>query len=359
MTKATRSLIISLFIVFPFGQLTRIPGFPLGVNLYLHDIIITLIFFFWLLTRPKINSTLAKPLFYFLVTATISLLLAFFKFPFNHILLSSLYLIRFAIYSTLIFILKDKKLKLPIKKLLIFSSLSLAIFGLLQYLLLPDTRFLSASHWDDHYYRVISTFFDPAYVGVILVLGIILTFFTKTTPWLYPFLLTPLLLTYSRSSYLALLLSLLAYVIFMKKLKLLLLGILFVIILPFLPRPGGDGVKLERVFSIKQRIDNYQDSLVIIKDHPVFGVGFNTLRYYQNQPLSHAGAGLDSSLLFVLATTGILGFLAYLNLLNHIYKTSLLIKISLIVLLTHSLFQNSLFYPWILIWFFSLVGSEL
>ena len=145
----------------------------------------------------------------------------------------------------------------------------------------------------------------------------------------------------------------------MKKLKLLLLGILFVIILPFLPRPGGDGVKLERVFSIKQRIDNYQDSLVIIKDHPVFGVGFNTLRYYQNQPLSHAGAGLDSSLLFVLATTGILGFLAYLNLLNHIYKTSLLIKISLIVLLTHSLFQNSLFYPWILIWFFSLVGSEL
>ncbi|MFH1280982.1 MAG: O-antigen ligase family protein, partial [Candidatus Beckwithbacteria bacterium] len=248
---------------------------------------------------------------------------------------------------------------LPLKKLLILSSLILAIFGILQYLIYPDILFLASNQWDNHYYRVIATFFDPSFVGLILLLGLILTFFTKSSPWLYPIYLTPLLLTYSRSTYLALLISLFSYTLYKCKFKILLIGLVFISLLPFLPRPGGEGVKLERMFSIEQRLDNYQHALTIIKENPLFGVGFNTLRFYQNQPLSHAGAGLDSSLLFVFATTGLIGFVAYLNLLKSIYNNSLLIKISLIALLTHSLFQNSLFYPWVLIWFFSLVGSEL
>ncbi|MEA3355366.1 MAG: O-antigen ligase family protein [Patescibacteria group bacterium] len=337
---------------------TKIPNLPPTVNLYLHDLIIILVLALYFLTKPKIKLNLLKPFIAFLLVCFISLFFAIRNFSLIQILTSSLYLLRFTVYGCLIFILKDKRFKLPIKKLLIFSSLVLAIFGIAQYLIYPDIHFLASNQWDNHYYRVIATFFDPSFVGMILLLGMILTFFTKSSPWLYPIYLIPLLLTYSRSTYLALLISLLSYTIFKRKLKFLIIGLLFILILPILPRPGGEGVKLERVFSIKQRLYNYQDSFVIIKQNPILGVGFNTLRYYKNQPLSHAGAGLDSSLLFVFATTGIIGFAAYLNLLKSIYKHSLLIKISLIALLTHSLFQNSLFYPWVLIWLFSLVASE-
>ena len=352
-----------MFFVFPFGQLTKIPGLPETINLYLHDIIISLSFTLYLFSLTKESpllrkSLLIKSLLYFIFTGFVSLVFAFIKFPYHQVIISSLYLLRFTIYSSLIFILKDKKINLPVKKLLIFSSLTLAIFGLIQYLKFPDTRFLSSNHWDDHYYRIISTFFDPSYVGIILLLGLILAFFTKAPLWLYPLYLLPLLLTYSRSTYFALLTSLAGYAFIKRKIKIILFGLIFISLLPFLPRPGGEGVKLERVFSIKQRLDNYQESLTIIKKNPVFGVGFNTLRYYQENPLSHAGAGLDSSLLFVFATTGVIGFTAYLNLLKNIYQQSLLIKVSLVALLTHSLFQNSLFYPWVMIWFFSLIGSE-
>ena len=128
-------------------------------------------------------------------------------------------------------------------------------------------------------------------------------------------------------------------------------------LLPFLPRPGGEGVKLERVFSLNQRFANYREGLQLIKLSPVFGLGFNTMRYYRNDFVSHAAAGLDSSLLFVLATTGIIGLLTYLNLLKSLWQTSLLVKLSLSAVLVHSLFQNSFFYPLIMIWLWSIVDG--
>ncbi len=357
MKKIIKTLIICLFIIFPFGQLTKIPGLPPTVNLYMHDLIISCIFIIWLILKPKLKSKLIKPLSYFLLAGLISLFFATLKFPLFEVFISSLYLIRFAVYSSLIFILKD--IKLPIKKLLLFSALILAIFGVAQYIFLPDTRFLIFSNWDDHYYRVIATFGDPSFVGIILVLAIILNFLTNSSIWLYPFYLIPLFLTYSRSSYLSLLSVIVFLSIYKKKLKLLFLGLIFVLFLPFLPRQsGGAGVKLERVFSIKQRLDNYTHSLAIIKKQPIFGIGFNSLRFYQNQPISHSGAGLDSSLLFVLATTGVVGLLTYLNLLKSFYQQSIIIKASLIALLIHSLFQNSLFYSWVMLWLFSLMSTE-
>ncbi|SRR5260221_1906352 len=43
-------------------------------------------------------------------------------------------------------------------------------FGILQYLFVPDTRMLFFLGWDDHYYRLISTLFDPGFTGIILVM---------------------------------------------------------------------------------------------------------------------------------------------------------------------------------------------
>ncbi|MEA3355199.1 MAG: hypothetical protein U9Q63_01805, partial [Patescibacteria group bacterium] len=61
MIKIIRLLLISLFFIFPFGQLTKIPNLPPTVNLYLHDLIIILVLALYFLTKPKIKLNLLKP----------------------------------------------------------------------------------------------------------------------------------------------------------------------------------------------------------------------------------------------------------------------------------------------------------
>lgn len=341
--KLTKILIYLLFFILPFGQLERLPGMPL----YLHDLVILLL----IILNFKFLK-LPRPIWLFVSACLLSLIINIFRFSFPELLFSSLYLIRWLAYACLLPLFR--RLKLDLKPWLKYLCLALAVLGLLQYLVIPDTRFLASLNWDDHYYRLISTVFDPNFLGLIFVLGLIL-FNLQILPSLI--LLIALLLTYSRSSYLSLLAVILAYVILKKKFKFLLLILVF-IFLPFLPRPGGEGVKLERVFSINQRLANYREGLQLIKVSPVFGLGFNTLRFIRRDFTSHAAAGLDSSLLFVLATTGIVGLLAYLNLLKSLWPTSLLVKLSLVAVLVHSFFQNSLFYPLIMIWLWTVVSLD-
>lgn len=322
-----------LFLSMAFGQLERLGP------VYLHDLILAVIL---LVNRPKIS----RPVLYFALAGFVSLILSGFK-PGGE------YLVRFLAYSLLLGLKAERRY-------LLFFSGAIASLGWLQYLLLPDTRFLLALNWDDHYYRLISTLFDPNFTGIILVLGLVLTYFSYPRSWrLYLLHLSALLLTYSRSSYLALLAAALFLALIKKKLKLFLLGFSALsLVLLALPRPGGEGVKLERVFSIEQRFDSYREGVSLWLKSPIFGLGFNTLRYYRSDPISHAAAGLDSSLLFVLVTTGAVGLLAYLNLLKFLWQKSLLLRVSLIALLVHSLFVNSLFYAFTLIWLFSLASSR-
>lgn len=338
--KLTKILIYLLFLILPFGQLERLPGLPV----YLHDLVILLLIILNFKFLP-----LSRPAVWFLASAGLSLIIALFKLPLNQVVISSLYLVRWLTYACLLPIYQHNKLNL--KPLLKYLCLALAVLGILQYLFIPDTRFLASLNWDDHYYRLISTVFDPNFLGLIFVLGLIL-FNLQILPSLI--LLIALLLTYSRSSYLSLVAVIFFLVVFKKKFKYLWLILIFAL-LPVLPRPGGEGVKLERWFSVEQRLANYRESLQLIKVSPVFGLGFNTLRYYRNDLISHAAAGLDSSLLFVLATTGFIGLLTYLNWLKSLWQTSLLVKLSLVAILVHSLFQNSLFYPLIMIWLWSIV----
>ncbi|GAI81903.1 unnamed protein product, partial [marine sediment metagenome] len=138
--------------------------------------------------------------------------------------------------------------------------------------------------------------------------------------------------------------------------------------------PGGEGVRLERTATIQSRFGSWQQALIIFRDHPLLGVGFNTYRYAQRNygfldqekwQTSHAEAGVDSSLLFVLATTGIIGFLVYSWLGSSVIRLSLSVvnaKIGLVVLASvaalvcHSFFLNSLFYSWILAWLGIILG---
>jgi O-antigen ligase len=179
-------------------------------------------------------------------------------------------------------------------------------------------------------------------------------------------------LTYSRSGYLAFISSFGYLSIIRRSPKLVVLAVIAILVtILILPRsPGGEGVKLERTSSIEARIKNWKNSFQIFRDHPVIGVGFNTYRYSQNKYgfldketwlKSHAGAGADSSLLFVAATTGIMGLAAYLVWIKNLWKqakSNHLAKATLVALFVHSIFLNSAFYPFILFWTFVVLSSK-
>ena len=72
--------------------------------------------------------------------------------------------------------------------------------------------------------------------------------------------------------------------------------------------------------SAKLRFVSWERTFTIAKDHLLLGVGFNNFRSTQedygffdyNIPEGgRAGAGSDSSLLLILATTGLIGFVLY------------------------------------------------
>jgi hypothetical protein len=381
MNQLIKLLILSLFFLFPFGQLTRLPWFGPEVNIYLHDLIIGLVLILWLVKKKfsfskKDWPILTQPILQFALLAFISLVWASPHYSFRQVIISSLYLLRWLSYAGLYFVLSDKNNRFLSRSNLvsglIFSSSLLAGFGLIQYFFLPDTRFLKYSGWDDHYFRLISTLIDPAFTGIILVLGLVLISLTRRRQKsFYPLFglhFISLLLTYSRSSYLALFTAGLVLAWQKHRLKpFLVLFCLALVLMLSLPRPGGEGVKLERLYSVNQRLENWGEAWTIIKQHPSLGIGFNALRYYRENlsptsgdwQTSHAASGFDSSLLFVFVTTGLFGLVFYLSLLSQtwfFYPHP--VKLSLAALLAHSLFNNSLFYSWVMLWFWILLAAE-
>jgi O-antigen ligase len=178
--------------------------------------------------------------------------------------------------------------------------------------------------------------------------------------------------TYSRAGYLALASGLFTIFLLKKNLRLFFILIMtFALLVIFLPRPGGEGVKLERTASIVLRMEDYRDTLTIFDKAPLFGVGYNNMciaraKYLDQVNLnSHACSGSASSLLLVLATTGILGFLIFANLVRKLVADltkntyGLTFLSCLVALLVHSLFINSLFYPWVLGWMGILLSISL
>ena len=312
----------------------------------MHDILVLLALIFYLPKVKSFSSPYTRPILAFIAIAALSLIFSF--RPLNQIIVGSLYLWRWLAYALIYFVARQAKL--PLRRYLIITGLIVAITGLIQYFLFPDTRFLYNLGWDEHYYRLIGTFFDPNFTGIFLVLTLILL-------WPSPVSIVPfvaLLLTYSRSSYLAFLV-IIVFHLRRRKLLLLVACSLWLVALLSLPRPGGEGVKLERLFSITNRLDSMQQGLRLFTQHPVFGVGFNLLRYQQNNLVSHSGAGIDNSFIFLLATTGLPGLLAYLWLLKRQLKSN---AYFLVPILVHSLFNNTLFYAPVMLWLWLLLASD-
>ena len=372
--KTVSKIIVFLYLViFPFGQLLRFDLSLLSQSITIQPVdLITGIAFVYLLYKKIYKPVFYKYLKGFFIYLTFSLLVSLVIFKFKTGFLGTFYLIRLLFYSSFFLLIYDlvknnKKLKSIIYDSLIVILVFVGIFGWIQYFLYPDLRSFLIWGWDDHLFRLAGTFLDPGFTSIFLVFGFLLSLDkylrtkNKYLLLLLVFFFMTLGFTYSRAGYLALLAGISAILVIKKRFKWFIILVLALVLMVFLlPRPSSEGVKLERAFSIVLRLKNYKETLIIWKNSPLFGVGYNNLCFVRNKfiadvsNLSHSCSGSDSSILTLLATTGILGLILFIEFIKEVIKsidyksfgTAFLVCTT--ALFIHSLFVNSLFYAWVM-----------
>ena len=380
----------------PLGVVFRITPIQ-NVSFYLHDILAGLIFmlvlFEFTVRRKKIRE---KKLFImislFLLVGFISLLINMRHLTFQTFLISFAYSLRYAAYASIIFAFQflNKEFKESINIKLIAAGVIFTAVGFIQYFYYPNLRNLYYLGWDEHLYRLFSTSLDPNFAGAFFVLFILLLtenvirglknranliFFSIL--WIST--LIAILLTYSRSAFIMLVISMVVLLSIHKMYRvLLLLVVLFLSLLFIFSNRNIEGLNPLRIASVEARVDSAREALEIFSKNPIIGVGFNAYRYAQvrygfrteqGSAVSNADAGTDNSYLFVLATTGIVGFLIFLDFWINIIKVIIrnlhlgvygkVALASIGGILVNALFINSIFYPTIMAWIFILIGLTL
>lgn len=339
------------------GQLVRLPVGQGAITLLDLVVIFSIIFNLNKINFKKIPF-FVKAAFLFMGVAALSLLLSPLQLDLAQRTISFSYLLRFGSYIMFGWIFKDR-----LMEILKLSGLSLAVLGLLQFIIFPDLGSLKTLGWDPHYFRVVSTFLDPNFIGAFLVLTLILL---RKSYAGFTIVYLALLLTFSRSSYLMFLASgvLLAFFKESKKLFIATVILFLILLLAFqiyvslvaIPR------NISREKSASSRLSAWEQGLKLWQKYPLLGVGFNAYRYGLKEMnlgdeqflKSHGASGNDASLLHVAATTGAIGLFVYLYFIFSLFKSSYpknpVLLSALGGLLIHSLFSNSLFYPPILAW---------
>ncbi len=383
-----KSLFILIIFLFAFGEVIRIPFADLSIKLI--DIGVVLLAVYWIIfstknfKKIKINKELAIPVLIFSLIAFLSLLLNARLLTGKEFFISFFYLIRWIAYASVIFIIPtfNSSFKEIIKKSLIFVGFVVVLLGYIQYLLYPNLRNLYYLGWDDHLYRLFSTFLDPNFAGAffvlyfLFVLNILIGSLKKQARFFLLFIglislltLIAIFLTYSRSALLMLMTGSFVFLFLNTRRSFaILIVVVFLLATTLLPKAyKTEGTNLFRIASSQARLDSAKQAIEIFKEDPIFGVGFNSYRYAKHRhgftfgiwEESHADAGTDNSFLFLLATVGITGFIAYFYMWFKILKINIRSKLliaSIAALFVDSLFVNSLFYSFLMFWIWTLVG---
>jgi hypothetical protein len=378
-------LLILLLVLFPFGELIR---FDLGNNIILKPMDITsALLFFWVvilyIKEKKFRSSLHWYFFYFPLIGLLSLGINSYWLKPNEILASFLYLLRWVSYMCIFFgvIQLKKEFRKKIILFLFIDGFIIVLIGFLQFFFYPSLKNLYYLGWDNHLYRLFSSFLDPNFVGAFFVLYLIFisgflfirekekNYKLVTKSLLLVLTLIATFLTYSRSALLMLISSSTAFFIYLQRKKfiiylLVIIGIFIILASPFFYL---ENINLFRPNSSLERVADIMKGITIFRDHPLIGVGFDSYRYAQyrynyENPVTpnpvHDASGIDNSFVFILATTGVFGFIAYCFMWFKLYKKakkkknrySVIFIASAIGLFCNSLFNNSLFYSEIMIW---------
>lgn len=393
MLKKLFYLVFALIVLAQFTALNK----SSGLNIYLFDLAVV-IFALYGVFSLLISKHFFIPNGYlyfilFVVIALLSLILQLPNYSLPQIMVSSFYLIRLFFYliaGLVVFNMLKAETFSPdtLVKLIIASGVFVSLFGLIQLIILPDFEILdSALGWDPHKNRLASTFFDPnftaAYLVICFTLGLETLFNSKKPSTLLllvlVILLSAIILTFSRSGWLFLSVIVLFYGFYRTKWLLVVSAVLVFSTYFAVPRIQTriSGIT-DPADSAHFRFISWGNTIEIIKDNPIFGVGYNAFRYSQQDYGfieygtlgGNSGAGSDASMLFVFATTGIIGLAVYVGTyLCYVLKAfycrfrvyNLAIFAILIGLLIESIFINSLFYPqifFVLLLLFAIVENS-
>src|SRR3989338_10052214 len=217
-------LINLLIFSLPLGVIFRITPVS-NVSIYPLDFSAGLIFLYVLfqivIRKENIRE---KKLFImvslFLLVGFISLLINMRYLTLQTFLTSFAYSLRYAAYASIIFAFQflDQKFKKSINLKLIVAGTIFTFLGFIQYFYYPNLRNLYYLGWDEHLYRLFSTLLDPNFAGAFLVLFILLltenvirSFKNRKNLIFFSILWIPtlisILLTYSRSAFIMLVIS--------------------------------------------------------------------------------------------------------------------------------------------------------
>ncbi|MBP7740780.1 O-antigen ligase family protein [Candidatus Woesebacteria bacterium] len=405
MNLKIKNIALWIFIgLLSLGQFQRIELGPntSSVNIYFHDIFI-FSWLFYLAIRTKLSFVkkflkkevlrkfikIYKVEFIFFLITFIGVI---FNLGLNKDLISVLYIMRLVGYLVFAASLKmltsgekNKGLDLPkltndeqnqslseLRFKFFSAGLIILALGLLQITLISDTRFLAIFGWDDHYNRLISTIFDPGFTGIIL----IITYFyflslrksifhmkSLVTGNLLELLMTlvffwSIALTYSRASYLSLLVGLITFAFINKKntLKYLIASAIFVLMIIITPKPGGEGVNLARTSTIDARTSTIEYELKKTKPQTILiGNGlFSAQNSLEKHPFIRSHSRIpDNFLVNIFLSTGIFGFiLAIILIIKWLIKTIKIdqeLGIAILATLVHSQFNNSMLQSFVLL----------
>lgn len=261
------------------------------------------------------------------------------------------YFLRLVIYPLIYFFISSQISES--KKYLNIATTMFLVLGLVQYSFFPDMRYLKLLGFDDHYYRLIGTFYDPNFTGAVLA-AMAIYYLIKKKYILSISLIIGLSLTFSRASYLAFVVALFFYIFISKQYKVLLSTLLLAVLILLSPKPFGEGVNLLRTYSIYSRIESWQSGLNLFYQKPLFGWGYNLLRN------SDGGRyPVDNSIILLLATTGIIGTISFITLNIKIWRClSIAGKSFVVSILVHSMFNNTFLFAWIYFLYWVVVSLE-
>lgn len=392
--RLTRFFFIVSLLLFPLTELGRIQMSSL-VAITLNDITVACVVGIWVIGAILKKNKRKWPFFtreigFVGVVFFASLVFNSYRYDARELLISSFYTLRWIMYTGMYFVVADfdKNTKEFVKKVLVFAGAAVVFVGYVQYLLYSNLRNLYYLGWDEHLYRMFSSFLDPNFAGSFFVLFFIflngLIFQKKMSRVLLCVLaiLTAcsIFLTFSRSALIMFISAIVTFLFIKNRKQLAILLVFFILMITFVLQYVNktEGTNFFRISSIDARLVSAQKALIIFLDNPLYGIGFNAYRYAQEAhgflkpnpkiAADHSASATDNSVLFVLATTGITGLLFYGYLWYSMLSKTIsawgddkniqeqVVVISILSLLINSLFINSLFYPFLMQWLWIQIG---
>ena len=275
------------------------------------------------------------------------------------------------------------------QKVFVWMYCVLIVLGYAQLVVFPSLVG-NVNGWDPHIHRMVATWFDPNFFGAFIAMGILpALYWSRGNIVVLAVSMSALALTGSRSSWLAVIVACIV-VAFVYLLRGSLAphwrkGALIALLAGGVACIAVSGIFSDRIShffvhdpTVALRSAAYTETWHrLVEPNMLFGVGYNAYQFSAKsagliQDFSiHSRAGSDNSGITLLVTTGIIGTtLFFLPFIAGVYwhgkqwllrkrGQSLLFFWSLVVIIVHAQFENSLLYPHLLMTFIVIVVATL